>query len=108
MITLQSSDGSDVGDLAAELAAQLAEAPGLAKRVQSEPAWRTAPAGLIELTANAWLNAPPERLLKLEASLAPAQLDALLQAPLGTISESLNPMTSALDSRDPPALGSVL
>jgi predicted exporter len=108
LITLHSSDGSEVADLAEELAAQLAAAPGLAQRVQAEPAWRTAPAGWVELTANAWLNAPPERVLQLEASLAPARLDALLQARLGTISESLDPMAAALDSRDPLGMGAVL
>ena len=44
LITLHSSDGSEVADLAEELAAQLTAAPGLAQRVQAEPAWRTAPA----------------------------------------------------------------
>lgn len=108
LITLRSADGAEVGDLAQELAARLAAAPGLARHVQAEPAWRTAPEGLIELTANAWLNAPPERVRKLEAALAPERLDAWLQTRLGTIAGSLNPLTATLDSRDPLGFGAVL
>ncbi|MCX6876886.1 MAG: MMPL family transporter [Verrucomicrobia bacterium] len=108
LLTLHASDGAEVGDLAEELAAQLVAAPGLTRRVQAEPGWRTAPAGLIELTAGAWLNAPPERVRKLEAALAPAPLEAMLQARIGTISAALNPLTAALDSRDPLGLGAVL
>ena len=108
LVTLQSSDATDVGDMAADLAARLKKAPGLARRVQAEPVWRTAPGGLIELTAHAWLNAPPERLLKLEATLAPGQLEACLQARVKAVSESNNPLTAALDSRDPLGLGGVL
>jgi CubicO group peptidase (beta-lactamase class C family)/predicted exporter len=107
-ITMQSTDGSDVGDLAEELAAQLAAVSRLARRVQADPAWRTAPGGLIELTAHAWLNARPEQLLELETALAPAQIDSLLQARLGAISESISPLTAVLQSRDPLGLGRVL
>jgi predicted exporter len=108
LITLQSSDGSEVGDLAEDLAKSLAAAPGLARRVQAEPVWRSAPAGLVDLTASAWLNAPPERLLRLEAALAPERLAAGLRARLGALSESMNPLTAALASRDPLDLGAVL
>ena len=108
LITLQSAAGEEGGDLAEDLAQALTAAPGLTRRVQFEPVWRTAPAGLVELTAQAWLNAPPERLRQLEAALAPESLDAGLQARLGTISAALNPMTAALDSRDPLGLGGVL
>ena len=108
LITLQSSNGAEVGDLAEDLAKMLAAAPGLTRRVQAEPVWRTAPAGLLELTANAWLNAPPERVRQLAAALAPERLAAALQSRLGTISESINPLTAALDSRDPLGLGAVL
>lgn len=108
LITLQSADGAEVGDLAEDLANHLAAARGLAQRVQSEPVWRTAAAGLVELTANAWLNAPPERVRRLEGALAPDRLDAWLKTRLGTIAESIDPLTAALDSRDPLGLGAVL
>lgn len=108
LITLRSAAGAEVGDLAEDLAKGLAAAPGLTRRVQFEPVWRTAPAGLIELTAQAWLNAPPQRLLQLEAALAPEPLAAALHARLGTISAALNPLTAAIDSRDPLGLGAVL
>ncbi|MEN9974644.1 MAG: hypothetical protein RLZZ282_650 [Verrucomicrobiota bacterium] len=108
LITLQSCDGTDVGEFTAQLADHLRAAPGLTGGVQYEPAWRTATAGLSELTAHAWLNAPPESLLKLEAQLAPPQIDPWLQSRLGSISESLNPLTTALGSRDPLGFGSIL
>jgi len=108
LITLQSSDGTDVGDLTEDLAHELAAAPGLARRVQAEPVWRTAPGGLVDLTAYSWLNAPPERVRALEAALAPERLDAGLRARLATISEALDPLSATLGSRDPLGLGAVL
>lgn len=108
LITLASSDGSDIGDLAEDLAARLAAAPGLAGQVQAEPVWRSAPAGLIDLAANSWLNAAPDRLQKLEAELAPERLDAWLHGRIGTIAESFNPLSVALASRDPLGLGVLL
>ena len=108
LVTLQAADGEDAGDYAAALAACLAAEPGLTGTVQAEPVWRTAPEGLTELTAHAWLNAAPERVLELEAALAPARIDALLQARLGRISGMFNPMTAALESRDPLGFGAVL
>ncbi len=108
MVTVASAAGEDTGDLADSLAERLAATPGLAVAVESEPKWRTAPAGLVELTAQAWLNAPPERLLKLEADLNPGRIDALLKARVGKISEAFDPMTTALESRDPLGFGGVL
>ena len=108
LITLQSSDGTDVGDLAQDLARVLSAAPGLARRVQAEPVWRTAPGGLVDLTAYSWLNAPPERVRALEAALAPERLDDGLRARLATISEAIDPLSATLGSRDPLGLGVIL
>lgn len=108
LVTLQAADGEDGGDLAADLAERLAAVPGLTGAIQAEPVWRTAPEGLTELSAHAWLNAAPARVLELEAALAPERIDALLQARLGRISETFDPMTAALASRDPLGLGAVL
>lgn len=108
LVTMQSSDGVDIGDSAAELAEYLADLPGLAESVQFEPVWLTEPEGLPELTAHAWLNAPPERVRKLDATLAPERIEAMLRDRIGTITGTLNPMTASLESRDPLGLGSVL
>lgn len=108
LVTIQSTDGAETGDFALDLAERLAAEPGLAASVQSEPAWLSAPAGLVELTAHAWLNSPPERVLELEAALAPERIGPLLDARIGSITGSINPLTEALDSRDPLGLGAVL
>ena len=108
LVTLEATDGEDVGDLAAALAERLAAEPGLTGPIQAEPVWRTAPQGLTELIAHGWLNAPPERVLELESALAPERLESLLQARLGTISGTFDPLTAVLSSRDPLGLGTVL
>jgi predicted exporter len=108
LVTLQATNGEDVGDMTADLAEHLLARPGLTGTVETEPAWRTVPEGLTELVAHVWLNSAPERVLELEAALAPERLEALLQARLGTISTTFNPMTAALGSRDPLGLGAVL
>ena len=108
LVTLQATDGADVGDAAASLAERLVAERGLTGAVQAEPVWRTAPVGLTELIAHAWLNAPPERVLELEATLAPERIGALLQARLGAIAQTFDPLTAALSSRDPLGLGGVL
>jgi len=108
LVTLQSTNGQEVGDLAADLAEHLAEQPGLTGPVQAEPAWRENPAGLTELAAHTWLNAAPERVLELEAALTPERIDALLKARLARISETFNPLTAAMDSRDPLGFGALL
>lgn len=108
LLTLQSTNGQEVGDLAADLAAHLTAQPGLTGTVQAEPAWRSNPAGLTELAAHTWLNAPPERVRELEATLGPERIDALLKARLARISETFSPLTAAMDSRDPLGLGILL
>lgn len=107
-VTVQTADDVESADLAAELATRLAAEPNLTGTIQSEPAWRTNPAGLIELTAHSWLNAPPEKLLALEATLAPEHIESMLKGRVGMISETFNPLTATIASRDPLGLGAIL
>lgn len=108
LVTLQSFGGEEIADLAEMLAERLAMEPRLATSVQFEPAWRAEPQGMAELAAHAWLNAPPEKVLGLEAALATDQIDALLRGRLETISGTFNPLTAAVASRDPLGLGAIL
>ncbi len=105
LLTLQTQDG---GDFSAVLAERLRAEPGLVELVQNEAYWRKEPGSLVELTAHTWLNAPTERLLALEASLAPEKIDALLDKRLEKISDTFDPMTSEMISHDPLSFGSML
>jgi predicted RND superfamily exporter protein len=78
LIAVQAEDPALVEVTAEALADHLSSKPELCASVRSKSLIQSDPAIIAEAVAYLWLNAPPDEVKKLVASLDPASLSALL------------------------------
>ena len=104
LIVTVKGDTAVAADEAVEaLVAALGKAPGLVRGVRYKPSWESHPEDMLELVAYSWLNAPPDKVKTLQASLSPSEIGKTLKQRLGRLASSMDPMAVAIESND--ALG---
>ncbi|WP_395742078.1 MMPL family transporter [Prosthecobacter sp.] len=101
LIAVQAEDPALVEVTADALAEHLAARPELCASVRSKSLLQSDPAILAEVVAYLWLNAPPQEVAKLAASLDPASLTALLARSKETAGSSLDLQNATLSGYDP-------
>ncbi|WP_395749480.1 MMPL family transporter [Prosthecobacter sp.] len=101
LIAVQAEDPALVEVTADALAEHLAAKPELSASVRSKSLLQSDPAIIAEVVAYLWLNAPPQEVAKLAASLDPASIDALLAKSKAAASSSLDLQNATLSGYDP-------
>ncbi|HRH94941.1 MAG TPA: MMPL family transporter [Prosthecobacter sp.] len=104
LIAVQAEDPALVEVTAEALADHLSSKPELCASVRSKSLIQSDPAIIAEAVAYLWLNAPPDEVKKLVASLDPASLSALLAKSKETAGTSLDLQNATLSGYDPLAL----
>ncbi|MDB6075682.1 MAG: putative rane protein, partial [Verrucomicrobiaceae bacterium] len=100
IITVKGDSDVAADDAAEALVAALSKQPDLLRSVRHKPSWETHPEDMLELVAYSWLNAPPEKVKALQASLAPDQIDKTLKQRVAKLAGSMDPMEVAIASND--------
>lgn len=101
LIAVQADDPALVEVAAEALAEHLAAKPELCAGVRSKSLLQSDPAIIAEVVAYVWLNAPPQEVAKLIASLDPATLPAQLAKAKDTAGTSLDLQNATLSGYDP-------
>ncbi|MBB5034610.1 MMPL family transporter [Prosthecobacter vanneervenii] len=101
IISVQAEDPSLVEVTAEALAEHLSTRPELCASVRSKSLLQSDPAIIAEVVAYLWLNAPPEEVQKLIASLDPASIAALLAKSKEAAGSSLDLQNATLAGYDP-------
>lgn len=101
LISIQADDPVLVEVAAEALAEHLATKPELCASVRCKSLLQSDPAIIAEVVAYLWLNAPPQEVAKLVASLDPATLPALLTKAKETAGTSLDLQNATLTGYDP-------
>lgn len=101
LIAVQADDPAKVEATADALAEHLAAKPDLCAGVRSKSLLQSDPAVIAEVVAYLWLNAPPQEVAKLSASLDPASLQNVLQKAKDTAGTSLDLQDATLTGYDP-------
>jgi len=101
LITVQADDPALVEVTADALAEHLASKPELCASVRSQSLLQSDPAIIAEVVAYLWLNAPPQEVAKLTASLDAASLSALLTKAKETAGTSLDLQNATMSGYDP-------
>ncbi len=101
LIAVQADDPALVEVTAHALAEHLAAKPELCASVRSKSLLQSDPAIIAEVVAYLWLNAPPEQVTKLIASLDPAAIATLLAKSRETAGASLDLQNATLTGYDP-------
>lgn len=104
LIAVQADDPALVEVTADALAEHLAAKPELCASVRSKSLLQSDPAIIAEVVAYLWLNAPPQEVARLIASLDPASLPAQLARAKDTAGTSLDLQNATLSGYDPLAL----
>jgi len=104
IISVQAEDPSLVEVTAEALAEHLNARPELCASVRSKSLLQSDPAIIAEVVAYLWLNAPPQEVQKLIASLDPASISALLAKSKEAAGSSLDLQSATLAGYDPLAL----
>ncbi|RYD34712.1 MAG: hypothetical protein EOP86_10305 [Verrucomicrobiaceae bacterium] len=105
VITLENSDPERLHAAAESLSAWLRERRGLCVGVKSSQTALEDPDFLAGIAAYTWLNAPPEEVKALAASLQPDALPQKLAAALEDLATSTDGQAMALGSYDPLGVG---
>ncbi|MDB6139166.1 MAG: putative rane protein, partial [Verrucomicrobiaceae bacterium] len=100
IITVKAGSDVEADDAAEALAAALGKQPDLVRGVRHKPSWESHPEDMLELVAYSWLNAPPERVKLLQASLSPEQIGKTLKQRVDRLASSMDPMAIAIESND--------
>jgi predicted exporter len=101
LIAVQADDPGLVEVTADALAEYLATKPELCASVRSKSLLQSDPAIIAEVVAYLWLNAPPQEVEKLIASLDPASITALLAQSKAAAGTSLDLQNATLSGYDP-------
>ncbi len=101
LIAVQADDPAMVEVTADALAEHLAAKPELCASVRSKSLLQSDPAIIAEVVAYLWLNAPPQEVAKLIASLDPASITALLAKSKEAAASSLDLQSATLSGYDP-------
>ncbi|WP_395738132.1 MMPL family transporter [Prosthecobacter sp.] len=101
LIAVQAEDPALVEVTADALAEHLAAKPELCASVRSKSLLQSDPAIIAEVVAYLWLNAPPQEVAKLTASLEPAAIESLLVKSKEAASSSLDLQNATLSGYDP-------
>lgn len=101
LIAVQADDPALVEVTADALAEHLAAKPELCASVRSKSLLQSDPAIIAEVVAYLWLNAPPQEVSKLIASLDPASITALLAKSKEAAGASLDLQNATLTGYDP-------
>ena len=101
LIAVQADDPALAEVTADALAEHLAAKPELCASVRSKSLLQSDPAIIAEVVAYLWLNAPPQEVAKLIASLDPASLTALLAKSKEAAASSLDLQNATLSGYDP-------
>lgn len=101
LISVQAEDPSLVEVTAEALAEHLSARPELCASVRSKSLLQSDPAIIAEVVAYLWLNAPPQEVQKLIASLDPASIAALLAKSKEAAGSSLDLQNATLAGYDP-------
>ena len=101
LIAVQADDPALVEVTAEALAEHLASMPELCASVRSKSLLQSDPAIIAEVVAYLWLNAPPQEIAKLTASLDAALLPALLTKAKETAGTSLDLQNATMSGYDP-------
>ena len=104
LISVQAADPALVEVTADSLAEYLAAKPELCASVRSKSLLQSDPAIIAEVVAYLWLNAPPQEVAKLLASLEPASITALLAKSKEAAASSLDLQNATLSGYDPLSL----
>lgn len=101
LIAVQAEDPALVEVTADALAEHLAAKPELCASVRSKSLLQSDPAVIAEVVAYLWLNAPPQQVSSLMASLDPASVPALLARSKEAAGASLDLQNATLTGYDP-------
>jgi len=101
LIAVQADDPALVEVTADALAEHLAAKPDLCASVRSKSLLQSDSAIIAEVVAYLWLNAPPQEVTKLIASLDPATIPALLAKSKEAAGSSLDLQNATLSGYDP-------
>ncbi|MBN8418139.1 MAG: MMPL family transporter [Verrucomicrobia bacterium] len=101
LIAVQAEDPALVEVTADALAEHLAAKPELCASVRSKSLLQSDPVVIAEVVAYLWLNAPPQEVTKLIASLDPASIPALLAKSKEAAGASLDLQNATLSGYDP-------
>jgi predicted exporter len=101
LIAVQADDPALVEVTAEALAEHLASKPELCASVRSKSLLQSDPAIIAEVVAYLWLNAPPQEVAKLTASLDAGSLSALLTKAKETAGTSLDLQNATMSGYDP-------
>jgi hypothetical protein len=101
LIAVQADDPALVEVTAEALAEHLASKPELCASVRSKSLLQSDPAIIAEVVAYLWLNAPPQEIAKLTASLDASSLSALLTRAKETAGTSLDLQNATMSGYDP-------
>ena len=101
LIAVQADDPALAEVTADALAEHLAAKPELCASVRSKSLLQSDPAIIAEVVAYLWLNAPPQEVAKLIASLDPASITALLAKSKEAAASSLDLQNATLSGYDP-------
>lgn len=101
LIAVQADDPALVEVAADALAEHLATKPDLCAGVRSKSLLQSDPAIIAEVVAYLWLNASPQEVVKLTASLDPAALQSVLLKAKDTAGTSLDLQDATLTGYDP-------
>lgn len=100
IITVKGDSDVAADDAAEALVAALGKQPELVRSVRHKPSWESHPEDMLELVAYSWLNAPPDKVKALQASLSPEQIDKTLKQRVAKLASSMDPMEVAIASND--------
>lgn len=101
LIAVRADDPALVEVTADALAEHLATRPELCASVRSQSLLQSDPAIIAEVVAYLWLNAPPQEVTKLAASLEPAAIPAVLARARENAGASMDLQSATLSGYDP-------
>ncbi len=100
IITIKGDTDVAADDAVEAVATALGKATELARGVRYKPSWESHPEDMLEMVAYSWLNAPPDKVKALQASLSPTEIGKTLKQRVDRLASSMDPMAVAIESND--------
>jgi len=100
ILTVKAATDVDADEAVEAVAAALEKNKELVRNVHFKPSWESHPEDMLELVAYSWLNAAPEKVKALQASLAPSEIGKTLKQRVTKLASSMDPMAVAIESND--------